>query len=214
MVGRPGQLRLNRTRKRVVDIDSGTLNCGGCVPMADPPAGAPDSTNTLGTATSFSLERFEPSILPRKRRRPRNGDEIITTPRSNSEFAVRGTNTGQVTNQEVRQLINSLKETINQQTAVIKSTKADLLEVKNDQEVLKIKNEELQEVRALRLQTESLPKATPPRSWAAIAASASDPGPQTNDQQSKKEQNQVQVSTSHSQDSDQENNGDNSSNSF
>lgn len=128
---------------------------------------------------------------------------------------VRGDNTRRVTNQGVRQLINSLKETINQQTAVIKSTKADLLDVKNDQQVLKIKNEELQEEgRALRLQTDSLPKATPPRSWAAIAASASDPGPQTNDQQSKKEQNQVQVSTSHSQDSDQENNGDNSSNSF
>ncbi|GES65494.1 reverse transcriptase [Aspergillus terreus] len=109
--------------------------------MADPPAGGPEPspTNTQRGAPLFSLENFEPSIVPRKRRSPRNGNDNTTASCSNPEFAGPEDNNGRVTTKEVRQLINSLKEIINNQTALIESAKTELLEL-------------YEEIRALRTQ--------------------------------------------------------------
>lgn len=68
-------------------------------------------------------------------------------------------------------LIDSLKLIIHHQTAVIELTKAEIEEVKRDQNVLRHQNEKLhEEVRAPRAQMEATPPAPPPRSWAAVAA--------------------------------------------
>ena len=142
-------------------------------PMMDPPGGAPEPhpTNTQGTANPFSLGNFEPLIVPRKRRSPRHGEELVNTARSNPEFADLGDHGGRVTTKEIRQLINNLKEIITHQTAVIESTKADLVEVKHDQNTLKTINEQLQEeVRTLREEIKVLTSTSPTRSWAAVAA--------------------------------------------
>lgn len=169
--------------------------------MADPPAGAPDSppTNTQGTTDLFSLENFEPSIVPRKRRQPRHGDEAAAGPRSNPEFASASDTNGRVTTKEVRRLIDSLKEIITHQTALIESTKAEILEVKHDQNVLQAQNEKLhEEVRALREQVEAPPPTPPTRPWAAVAAGSNSQTLQTNNQRPEKDQNCVRISTERS----------------
>ena len=64
--------------------------------------------------------------------------------------------TGRVTTREVWKLIDSLKVIIHHQTALIESTKAEIEEVKHDQNVLRDQNEKLhEEVRALRAQIEA-----------------------------------------------------------
>jgi peptidoglycan hydrolase CwlO-like protein len=64
----------------------------------------------------------------------------------------------------VWKLIDSLKDIINNQTRLIESTKADLEEVKHDQNVLREQNEKLhEEVRALRTQIETSPPPPAPR---------------------------------------------------
>ncbi|KAG2414061.1 hypothetical protein HFD88_003252 [Aspergillus terreus] len=84
--------------------------------------------NGATRAPLFSLVNFEPSIVPRKRRSPRNRNDNTTASCSNPEFAGPEDNNGRVTTKEVRQLINSLKEIINNQTALIESAKTELLE--------------------------------------------------------------------------------------
>ncbi|OOQ87565.1 hypothetical protein PEBR_15599 [Penicillium brasilianum] len=64
------------------------------------------------------------------------GNEATTVAYSKPEFGTFEDNNGRVTTKEVRQLINSLKEIITHQTTVIESTKAEILEVKHDQNVL------------------------------------------------------------------------------
>ena len=167
--------------------------------MADPPAGAPEPppTNTERPTKIFSVEDFEPQIVPRKRRQPRQGDEFVSTPRSNPEFA--GESTGRVTTKEVWKLIDTLKDIIHHQTTLIESTQSELQEVKHNQNVLQEQNEKLQEeVRALRTQLEALPSAPPARSWAAVAASDSNPLPQRIHQRPDKDQNCVRISTQRS----------------
>jgi hypothetical protein len=136
--------------------------------MADPPVGAPEPppTYTQETTASFSVEDFQPRVtvttplIPHKRTRSGEG----FTPAEG---------TGRVTTQEVRQLIDTLKDTIAHQTNLIESSKAELLEVKHDQNVIKAQNEKLhEEVCALRAQIEALPSTPPARSWAAVAAGA------------------------------------------
>ena len=171
-------------------------------PMADPPGSNPNFlvTNAQGATGRVSLGTFAPSLTPRKRRNLRGNDEITTTARSNPEYADTGDGTGRVTTKEVRQLINNLKEIINHQTAVIESTKTDLLEVKQEQQALKDTNKQLtEEVQALRKQVERLPAtppATPPtRSWAAVVANTDNLGQPTTNQHNPKEQNCVRIST-------------------
>lgn len=124
--------------------------------MADPPAGAPEPlpTNTQESTSSFSIEDFQPRVtasslgsLPDSRKRTRSGDAF--TPSES---------TGRVTTREVWRLIDSLKTIIHHQTTLIESTKAELQEVKHDQNVLRDQNEKLhEEVRALRTQIETDP---------------------------------------------------------
>ena len=125
--------------------------------MADPPAGAPEPppTNTQETNTSFSVEDFQPRVptdphpdSPKERRR--SGDAFAPSE-----------STGRVTTREVWKLIDSLKYIIHHQTALIESTKAELEEVKHDQNVLQEQNEKLhEEVKALRAQIETAPTST------------------------------------------------------
>jgi septal ring factor EnvC (AmiA/AmiB activator) len=104
-----------------------------------------------------------------------------------------------VTTKEIRQLISSLKEVIAYQTTVIESTKAELLEVKHDQNVLRDQNEKLyDEIRTLRERIETLTPVTEARSWAAVAASGSISSPQSNHQRPEKERNCVRISTQRS----------------
>jgi hypothetical protein len=168
--------------------------------MADPPAGRPEPspTNTQRRAGIFTLKSFEPSIVPRKRRSPRHGNEVTTVARSNPEFAYTEDSNGRVTTKEIRHLINSLKEVIAHQTTVIESTKAELLEVKHDQNVLREQNEKLfDEIKTLRERIETPTLAVPTRSWAAVA-SGSISSPQPSYQKPKKDRNCVRISTQRS----------------
>ena len=162
--------------------------------MADPPAGAsePPPTSTQETNTSFSVEDFQPRVptepLPHSRKRTRSGDAFAPSD-----------STGRVTTREVWKLIDSLKLIIHHQTALIESTKAEIEEVRHDQNVLRDQNDKLhEEVRAMRAQIETLPLAPPPRSWAAVAASGSVASPQPTHQRPDKDQNCVRISTQRS----------------
>lgn len=163
--------------------------------MADPPVGAPEAvpTNTHEITNLFSSTDFQPSIVPRKRRQLRHGDEFTSAPRSNPEFAGTGEQTGRVTTKEVRQLIDSLKDIIHHQATLIQATKDELQELKHEQNILHAQNEKLhEEIRALRGQVEMPPSTPPTRSWAAVAASGNHTTPQpTNQQRSDKDQNCV-----------------------
>jgi hypothetical protein len=101
-----------------------------------------------------------------------------------------------VTTKEVRQLIHSLKEIITHQTTVIESTKAEILEVKHDQNVLRDQNEKLrEEIQALRAQIECQNAPSLGRSWAAVAADANNLESQENRRSTEKEKNCVRIST-------------------
>lgn len=171
---------------------------------ADPPVGAPEPsrTNHHGKAGLFSLETFEQSIVPRKRS-PRQGNDLTTTARSNPEFANTEDNHGRVTTKEVRRLIESLKEIIAHQTALIESiesTKTEIQEVKHDQNFLQERNAKLHGVvRALRAQLDAAPlAAVPTRTWAAVAAAGSNPVSQLDHRRPDKDQNCLRISTQRS----------------
>lgn len=168
--------------------------------MTDPPTGGaePPPTNTQNTTVSFSVEDFQPRVTigspgspSESRKRTRSGDAF--TPSENS---------GRVTTKEVWKLIGTLKDIIRHQTAVIEATQSELQEVKHNQNVLQEQNEKLQEeMRALRTQLEALPSAPPPlsaRSWAAVTAGDSNPGPPQNYQRPEKNQTCVRISTQRS----------------
>lgn len=103
-------------------------------PMADPPAGLPEAspTNTQGS-TVFSVEDFQPRVnnIPTRVTRKRGRHNEGYTPEEAS---------GRVTTREVWKLIDELKDIIHRQTALIESTKAELQEVKHDQNVLHKQN--------------------------------------------------------------------------
>ncbi|KAI3091997.1 hypothetical protein CBS147333_10276 [Penicillium roqueforti] len=142
--------------------------------MSDPPAGGPEPplTNTQETHASFSVEDFQPRVSI-------DTGQIIGKRTRNGEAYTPTEGTGRITTREVWKLIDNLKDIIHRQTTLIESTKADLEEVKHDQNVLREQNDRLhEEVRALRAQIEASPQPNPPRTWAAIAASGtSDPHP-------------------------------------
>jgi hypothetical protein len=163
--------------------------------MADPPARAaePPPTNGRGSAATPALEDQGWSTAPRTRRQTRHGDDHGST-------ANLGDNNGRVTTKEIRQLIENLKQIIHHQTTLIESTKAELQEVKHDQNVLQTQNEKLhEEIRALRTQVEALP-STPPaaRSWAAVAASSGQQHSPINHLRTNKDQNCVRINTQRS----------------
>lgn len=165
--------------------------------MTDPPTGGPEPspTNTRRGAQLFTLEEFEP-IVPRKRRSPRNRNEATAVAYSNPEFAGSEDNNGRVTTKEVQQLIHSLKDIITYQTTVIESTKADILEVKHDQNVLRDQNVKLrEEIQTLRGQIEGQKAPSQSRSWAAVAADANNLESRVNCQSTEKEKNCVRIST-------------------
>ncbi|KAJ5646736.1 hypothetical protein N7490_003108 [Penicillium lividum] len=165
--------------------------------MADPPAGAPEPlpTNTQESGLNLSVEDFQPRVpteplplayVPRKR--TRSGDSF-----SSSE------NSGRVTTREVWKLIDSLKTIITHQTALIESTKAEIEEVKHDQNALRDQNDKLhEEVKALRTQIEAHPPAPPTRSWATVAAEGNATHPQPNPYRPDRDRNCVRISTQRS----------------
>jgi uncharacterized coiled-coil DUF342 family protein len=113
----------------------------------------------------FTLESFEQSVTPRKRRNIRHEDEVTSTPRSNPEFTNPADNNWRVTTKEVRQLIDGLKEIIAHQISVTESTRTKLQEVIEDKQTLKSQNKELhEEARALRTQIEGLETTLPTKS--------------------------------------------------
>jgi chromosome segregation ATPase len=135
--------------------------------MADPPAGPPAAspTNTQ-LNTEFSVEDFQPRVtnIPTRVTRKRG--------RHNESYAPEES-TGRVTTREVWRLIDELKDIIHRQTTLIESTKAELQEVKHEQNVLQDQNQKLyEEVKALRTQLDNPLPAPSARSWAAVAASA------------------------------------------
>ncbi|OQD86348.1 hypothetical protein PENANT_c008G01746 [Penicillium antarcticum] len=70
-----------------------------------------------------------------------------------------------LTTREVWKLINSLKTIITYKAALIESTKAEVKEVKHDQNVLFGQNKELYHELALRSQVKTYPPKPPARSW-------------------------------------------------
>ena len=162
--------------------------------MADPPAGGPEPppTNTQDTNASFSVENFQPRVpieqLPVSRKRTRSGDAF--TPSES---------TGRVTTREVWRLVSTLKDIIYHQTGLIESTKAELLEVKHDQNILQDQNEKLHEkIQVLQTQIETPRPVTPTRTWAAVAAGGSNAHPQPTYQRPDKDRNCVRISTQRS----------------
>jgi hypothetical protein len=75
--------------------------------------------------------------------------------------------------EEVVQLIASLKETIAQQSNIIKSIRTDLTEIKAEQQYLKNQNTELQEtITLLRAQLDTISAELPStQTWASVASS-------------------------------------------
>jgi hypothetical protein len=98
----------------------------------------------------------------------------------------------------VWKLIDNLKDIIHQQTTLIESTKAELLEVKHDQNILREQNEKLhEELHALRVQIEARPPAPSP-TWAAVAANNASDAPQPTLQRPEKERSCIRISTQRS----------------
>lgn len=132
--------------------------------MAEQPTEAPEGppTNSECTTNAPAAVDYKPLVSPCKRRQLRQGDEFISTPWPNFDFA--GEPTGPVTTKEVWKLINTLKDIIHHQTTLIESTQSELQEVKHNQNILQDQNEKLyKEVRDLQIQLKTLPLA-PPRS--------------------------------------------------
>lgn len=162
--------------------------------MVVPPArGTTPQQNASGVTKLFTFEGFEqlpPSESTRRKKRLRDrnslGDgaaEILgtTTPKESN---------GRVTTQELRHLIEDLTEVIANQSNVIR-------EIKADQQILKSQNVELQEqIQSLREQLETIATTGPPtKTWAEVAATASQQDPTALTRQPRNEPNCVRIST-------------------
>ncbi|CRL28128.1 Zinc finger, CCHC-type [Penicillium camemberti] len=141
--------------------------------MADPPTGGPEPppTNTQETQASFSVKDFQPRVSI-------DTGQIIGKRTRNGEAYTPAEGTGRITTREVWKLIDNLKDIIHHQTTLIESTKADLEEVKHDQNILQEQNDRLHEE-------------------AAIAASGTS-DPQSSLQRPEKDRNYVRISTQRS----------------
>jgi hypothetical protein len=154
--------------------------------MADPPGGDPggDPTNSHDTVMrSPSQGPSPPAELRRITRgylkRQRNSLNSFTATKRTPIFEFTGRNDENDTSlDDVLGLIADLKKIIIEQGNTIENAKADLAEIKSQQENLKIQNNELQdEIRSLRTQLSAYSGSIPsgsvpsPRSWASVAAS-------------------------------------------
>lgn len=93
-------------------------------------------------------------------------------------------------------LIDSLINITYRQASLIEPIKVDIQEVKRDQYVLQEQDEKPhEEVKALRAQIEAASPATPTRSWAAVAAVASNLVHRLNRQLPDKHWNPIRIST-------------------
>jgi hypothetical protein len=106
-----------------------------------------------------------------------------------------------VTTKEIRQVIEHLRHTIDEQTTLIQATRTELQQVKLNQNELQTQNEKLhEEVQALRTQIEGLNAPTATRSWAAVAAETNQSEPRRTRRHTDKEKNCVRISTRESLD--------------
>ncbi|CAK41173.1 uncharacterized protein An12g06420, partial [Aspergillus niger] len=177
-------------------------------PMAIP-AGVtePHPTNTQETATIFSDYDFRPRIPAARKRRRRGLDGEENEPIANPEFATGGESNGRVTNQDVRQYFNSFNEALKHQTEIIETVRAEVQELKAEQQLLRTHNKELQEeIEALRAKLEAQPLNAPVnRSWAEVAAGNPQPNPARTVPRPRKEPNCVRISTAPTLDQDVDN---------
>lgn len=141
--------------------------------MADPPTGPPEplTTDTQRTTWSDPTESLETTTAPRTRRRAREEDDQTHAVPASTEPTNASTSSGRVTTKEIRQIIEHLRHTIDEQTTLIQATRTELKQVKHNQNELQAQNKKLlEEVQALRTQIEGLNAPTATRSWAAVAA--------------------------------------------
>eukprot|EP00136_Aspergillus_niger_P005212 XP_001395701.2 reverse transcriptase [Aspergillus niger CBS 513.88] len=173
------------------------------------PAGVtePHPTNTQETATIFSDYDFRPRIPAARKRRRRGLDGEENEPIANPEFATGGESNGRVTNQDVRQYFNSFNEALKHQTEIIETVRAEVQELKAEQQLLRTHNKELQEeIEALRAKLEAQPLNAPVnRSWAEVAAGNPQPNPARTVPRPRKEPNCVRISTAPTLDQDVDN---------
>ncbi|KAI3040862.1 hypothetical protein CBS147352_9731 [Aspergillus niger] len=173
------------------------------------PAGVtePHPTNTQETATIFSDYDFRPRIPAARKRRRRGIDAEENEPIANPEFATGGESNGRVTNQDVRQYFNSFNEALKHQTEIIETVRAEVQDLKAEQQILRTHNKELQEeIQALRAKLEAQPLNTPVnRSWAEVAAGNPQPNPARTVPRPRKEPNCVRISTAPTLDQDVDN---------
>ena len=171
--------------------------------MADPPTGAPEplTTNTQSAIWNDPTENLETTTAPRTRRRAREEDDQAHTVPAPAEPTNAGTSSGRVTTKEIRQVIELLRHTIDEQTTLIQATRTELKQVKRNQDELQTQNEKLhEEVQALRTQIEGLSAPTTTRSWAAVAADTNQSEPPKTRRHTDKEKNCVRISTRQSPD--------------
>jgi FtsZ-binding cell division protein ZapB len=152
--------------------------------------------------TFEGTEQLPPSESTRRKKRLRDrgslGDGVIGTPETTSNKE----NHGRVTTQELRRLIEDLKEVITNQSNVIQ-------EIKANQQAIKSQNVELQkQIHALQEQLEAVPATkTGTKTWAEIAAAASQQDPTVRIKQPRKELNCVRISTQRTPDNGDDENG-------
>ena len=142
--------------------------------MADPPTGAPEPLATTTTRRGTWIDASEnlaPTTTVRTRRHARVESEQTHAAPDPVELTNTGTSTGRATTREIWQIIVHLQHTIEEHTTLIHTTRAELREVKDNQNELQTQNEKLQgEIIALRSQVDGLNIPSPTRSWAAVAA--------------------------------------------
>lgn len=177
--------------------------------MAAPLTGdsEPYPTNSQETTSIFSEELFQPTLPLTQRlgKRRRNGSVSVTIPIANPEFAGLEAGSGRVTTKEVWRLIDSFKEIITHQTNVIESARAEILEIKTEQQTLKSQNAELQGgLHALREKLEP-PTTASTRTWAAVVADANTQVQNTTVPPPQKEPNCVRISTQPTSNSNEDN---------
>ena len=144
------------------------ISTPGRAPSTPPAQPEPLQKGRLRKPSAKVLEAQQP---PRTRTTTSRGARNEPSPPPFSSAAIGGAGEGANLNEVVR-LITILNETISQQSSIINSVQADLIEIKSEQRSLKIQNAELQdEIRSLRTQLNTYSASLP--SWASIAASGS-----------------------------------------
>ncbi|KAI9035201.1 cell division protein ZapB [Aspergillus affinis] len=114
-----------------------------------------------------------------------------------------------ITNQMIAGLIGSLKEVITQQTSTIQSARAEIREIKSEQQALKEQNTQLQdEVQALREQIKTQAVNPHPRLWSEVTAGNTPPHTKIITPQPRRGTNCVLITTVRPEGSDDSDNND------